>query len=321
MSPTNAPQASNSEATGSTTSLTTVLVVDDAPVDRLMTGALIEQMPGWRAVYAENGEAALAAIAREQPRIVLTDLNMPGMNGLELVAEVHSRYPAVPVVLMTAYGNEEIALQALHEGAASYVPKKCLESDLASTLERVAAAAQVEHRHQRLLERLSQAELQFVLDNDRLLVAPLVAHLRTYLDRLGVCNETALTRVCVALEESLLNAIFHGNLELSSDLRQDGEEAYYRLAEERRGKAPYSERQVYCNVRMSRAEVCVSIRDQGPGFDPSTLPDPTDPANLGRVGGRGLLLIRTFMDSVTHNKTGNEITLIKRAKAKASGQT
>jgi CheY-like chemotaxis protein/anti-sigma regulatory factor (Ser/Thr protein kinase) len=304
------------DSTSSTPNKSIVLVVDDAPVDRLMTGALIEQMTGWGAVYAESGEEALAAIAREQPRIVLTDLNMPGMNGLELVAEVHSQYPAVAVVLMTAYGNEEIALQALREGAASYVPKKSLESDLASTLEQVAAAAQVEHRHQRLLERLAQAELQFVLDNDRLLVPPLVAHLRTYLDRLGLCNETTLTRVCIAIEESLLNAIFHGNLELSSELRQDGEEAYYRLAEERRGKSPYRERQVYCNARLSPQEFCVTIRDQGPGFDPSTLPDPTDPANLGRVGGRGLLLIRTFMDSVTHNMTGNEITLVKRAKAK-----
>ena len=302
----------NSEPGSSTPSQTKVLVVDDAPVDRLMTGALIEQMPGWGAQYAESGEAALAAMALEQPRIVLTDLNMPGMSGLELVAEIHRLYPAVPVVLMTAYGNEEIALQALREGAASYVPKKSLETELASTLDQVAAAAQVEHRQQRLLERLTQAELQFVLDNDRLLVPPLVAHLRNYLDRLGLCNETTLTRICIALEESLLNAIFHGNLELSSDLRQDGEEAYYRLADERRAMAPFCDRQVFCNASMSRAEVCVTIRDQGPGFDPSTLPDPTDPANLGRVGGRGLLLIRTFMDSVTHSKTGNEIRLVKR---------
>ena len=317
MVPSDALETTNAEAARGNASLTTVLVVDDAPVDRLMTGALIEQMTGWGALYAESGEEALAVMARELPRIVLTDLNMPGMNGLELVAEIHSLYPAVPVVLMTAYGNEEIALQALRDGAASYVPKKSLETELASTLEQVATAAQVEHRHQRLFERLAQAELQFILENDRQLVPPLVAHLRTYLDRLNLCNETALTRICIALEESLLNAILHGNLELSSDLRQDGEEAYYRLADERRAMPPFRERQVFCNARMSRAEVCFTIRDQGPGFDPSTLPDPTDPANLGRVGGRGLLLIRTFMDSVTHNQTGNEITLVKQAKPRA----
>jgi CheY-like chemotaxis protein/anti-sigma regulatory factor (Ser/Thr protein kinase) len=315
MVPSNAPQSPNVDPERcDPNGQTTVLVVDDAPVDRLMTGALVEQMPGWRALYAESGEDALATIARERPRIVLTDLNMPKMDGLALVEEVHRLYPAVPVVLMTAYGNEEIALQALREGAASYVPKKSLERDLASTLERVAAAAQVEHRHQRLLERLAQAEFQFVLDNDSLLVKPLVAHLRSYLGRLGLCNETAMTRVCIALEEALLNAIYHGNLELSSDLRQDDEGTYYRLAEERRGIAPFRDRQVFCTTQLSRAAFSVTIRDEGPGFDPSTLPDPTDPANLGRIGGRGLLLIRTFMDSVTHNQSGNEITLVKRGK-------
>jgi CheY-like chemotaxis protein/anti-sigma regulatory factor (Ser/Thr protein kinase) len=320
MVPSNAPETPNADAErGDPNGRTTVLVVDDAPVDRLVTGAIIEQVPGWRALYAEGGEGALAAIARERPRIVLTDLNMPKMDGLALVAEIRRLYPAVPVVLMTAYGNEEIALQALREGAASYVPKKSLERDLASTLERVAAAAGVESRHQRLLERLARAELHFALDNDRSLVASLVAHLRSYLVRLGLCDETAMTRVCVALEEALLNAIFHGNLQLSSDLRQDGEEAYYRLAEERRGTAPFRDRQVFCTARLSRAEASVTIRDEGPGFDPSTLPDPTDPANLGRVGGRGLLLIRTFMDSVTHNQAGNEVTLVKRGKRPQAG--
>ena len=55
------------------------------------------------------------------------------------------------------------------------------------------------------------------------------------------------------------------------------------------------------------------IRDEGPGFDPSTLPDPRDPSNLERTAGRGLLLIRTFMDEVTFNKAGNQITMVKRA--------
>jgi len=54
------------------------------------------------------------------------------------------------------------------------------------------------------------------------------------------------------------------------------------------------------------------VEDEGPGFDPATLPVPTDPANLERIGGRGLMLIRTFMDEVEHNEKGSRITLRKR---------
>ena len=57
------------------------------------------------------------------------------------------------------------------------------------------------------------------------------------------------------------------------------------------------------------------VRDEGPGFDPSALPDPLDPANMENASGRGLLLIRTFMTEVRHSERGNEITMIRRAEA------
>ena len=84
------------------------------------------------------------------------------------------------------------------------------------------------------------------------------------------------------------------------------------LLQQRRREKPYLTRRVYVTVKESPAEAVYTIRDEGPGFDPSKLPDPTDPSNLDRVSGRGLLLIRTFMDRVHHNKTGNEITMVKR---------
>ena len=54
------------------------------------------------------------------------------------------------------------------------------------------------------------------------------------------------------------------------------------------------------------------ISDEGPGFDAAALRDPTDPENLEKAGGRGLLLINAFMDEVRHNDMGNEITMVKR---------
>jgi hypothetical protein len=56
------------------------------------------------------------------------------------------------------------------------------------------------------------------------------------------------------------------------------------------------------------------IADEGPGFDTRSIPDPTDPENFLRPSGRGLLLIRTFMQETYHNEAGNEITLVKRGR-------
>jgi CheY-like chemotaxis protein len=292
-----------------------VLVVDDAVVDRRLAGAIIERTLGWTPVYADSGKAALALIATEAPRLILTDLNMPEMDGLELVAAVRQRWAMIPVVLMTAYGSEEIAMRALQEGAASYVPKKCLADGLPTTLERVWGAARMEFLHRRLLARLGQAELHFTLDNDRTLISPLVAHLQQYLDSLDLCDATGRIRVGVALEEALLNAMFHGNLEVSSDLRQQGDSPYFQLADQRRNEPPYRDRKVRCIARLSRDEVAYSVADEGPGFDPNQLPDPTDPANLERIGGRGLLLIRTFMDVVEFTAGGTLIRMVKKREA------
>src|SRR5437763_260852 len=95
----------------------TVLVVDDALVERRKAGGLIEEGLGWRVAYAEHGRAALAAIDAALPSVVLTDLLMPEMDGLELVEAIRRRYPALAVVLMTAHGSEEIAIRALRQGA------------------------------------------------------------------------------------------------------------------------------------------------------------------------------------------------------------
>src|SRR5207244_3859338 len=127
----------------------TALVVDDAPVDRRIAGAVVEKVTGLRVVYAADGLEALAVLRQEPPCVVLTDLQMPKMDGLELVEEMRVEWPAIPVILMTAVGSGEIAIQALRGGAAGYVPKRNLDHYLPQVLTQALLAAKVDRpRHQ-----------------------------------------------------------------------------------------------------------------------------------------------------------------------------
>ena len=157
-----------------------------------------------------------------------------------------------------------------------------------------------------------EMELSYVLGNDPALFPPLLLRLREAADQLRLFDADTADRVDLVLQEALLNGIHHGNLELDSDLREGGEAAYYRLAELRRHLPHYRARRLHVRARLSRSEAVYIIRDEGPGFDPSRLPDPTNPANLERASGRGLLLIRALMDEVAFNAAGNQITLTKR---------
>ncbi len=155
---------------------------------------------------------------------------------------------------------------------------------------------------------------RLVLENDPLAAVATVEQFRNDLLALGVCDTGTVMRVSVALEEALLNAIYHGNLEIRSELKENGDEPFHALARERRTLEPFASRRVRFAVSISRTQARFVIEDEGPGFDVSKLPDPTEPENLERPCGRGLLLMRAFMDEVRYNATGNRVTLIFRRK-------
>lgn len=290
----------------------TVLVVDDSAVDRQLIGGILEKDADLTIEYAVHGADALAKVEQAVPDLVVTDLVMPEMDGLQLVAAARRLHPLVPVVIVTAKGNEEIAVRALQQGAASYVPKRVLAQDLLEVVHNVLAVSYQQHSQTRLLGCMTRSDYSFVLDNDCSLFGPLVAYLQEGITRAGLCGQADRTRVGVALEEALTNALYRGNLEVSSELREEDDKKYHTLVTQRRQQAPYRDRRIYVEVTLTCQQAVFRIRDEGPGFDPSTLSDPTHPANLEKPGGRGILLMRTFMDEVAYNQAGNEITLVKR---------
>ncbi len=290
-----------------------VLVVEDSRTQAEVFRFILEDA-GFAVVTAENGRLGMAAIATHAPDVVLTDLEMPEMNGLELVEAVRAQHPFIPVVLMTAHGSEAIAIEALRKGAASYVPKRDLESNIVATLTQILEVAGDNRQQHRLLECLTQTESAFVLDNDSSLITPLNGHVRDLLVRMRMYDGTGLIRIGIALHEALVNAIHHGNLQISSDLRQgDDEKAFYAEVAKRRQQAPYRDRRVYVDAKVSRTAAVFTVRDQGPGFPHTHLDGQSNPVDLERIGGRGLILINAFMDEVRYNKAGNEITMIKQS--------
>ena len=292
-----------------------VLVVDDSPLDLRLAARLLEEA-GYVVDTAIDGQQALEILSGSTslPDVVLTDIQMPRLNGLELVRQVARRCPGLPVVIMTGCGSEETAVEALRSGAASYLPKVNLTRDLAGTLKTVQSVAKEQREAEVVLESLTRWQAEYVLGNRIDSVSALVNHLKGLLRRFKLLSEGDLLRVGTALYEALVNAIEHGNLELDSALRESATSRYFQLFEERNQLTPYRERQVRLQVSCSRHELVFQIRDEGPGFDPSQLPDPTSPANVEKTNGRGLFLIRTFMDRVEFNDLGNEITMVKRCR-------
>lgn len=288
-----------------------ILVVDDSVMDRRLAGGLLEKQVDWQVAYASDGVDALQRLEADTPDVIVTDLQMPEMNGLELVREIRRRHLLTPVILMTAQGSETIAVEALQVGAASYVPKRLLANMLAETVHRVLGVAGELQTKRTLMQRMSVMRCEFVLSNDPTILASLVSHLQSVLNDMGALAESEHIRVGVALEEALLNAAYHGNLEVDSKLREQDYSSFYAMIRERSEMVPYCDRSIYVDAIIRPDGLRYIVRDEGPGFDPSSLPDPTDPVNLDRPSGRGVLLMRTFMDEVQYNEQGNQVTMTK----------
>ncbi len=295
----------------------TILIVDDSAVDRKLVGGLLSKEKDISVVFAATGKAALQELKRGNPDAVVTDLIMSEMDGLELVRKVRADYPLVPIVLMTSQGSEEIAVKALQAGATSYTPKRSLGDCLLETIRHVLEVANHNQSFARLVEHMTERVTAFTIGNDYTLLPVLVSYLQDEVSHAGFCDESERVRVGVALDEALVNALYHGNLELSSDLRDSDHERYTQLVHERLGQTPYRDRRIHVEVRRSHVEVKFKIRDEGPGFDHSKLPDPRVSSNVENLGGRGVLLMRTFMDELGYNEKGNEVTMVKRAPATA----
>ena len=122
-----------------------VLAVDDEPAaSKLLT--LILRAPAFRCSVAGNGEEALAALQRESFDAVISDLQMPGISGMELLADVRRRFPNVAFLVTTGVDDVDVGVQAMRSGADDYLVKPLLENVVIASLERALHKRQLEEQ-------------------------------------------------------------------------------------------------------------------------------------------------------------------------------
>ena len=130
-----------------------VLVVDDEP-DMVENCARILKKAGYQCLTATDPHAALALVEAERPDLLLTDLKMPGMDGMELLRRARDVDPALPVILLTAFATIESAVTAIKDGAFDYLPKNFSLDQLRMAVERGLRQRELELENRNLREQL-----------------------------------------------------------------------------------------------------------------------------------------------------------------------
>jgi DNA-binding NtrC family response regulator len=184
-----------------------ILVVDDdAPFVRAQVILLEDE--GFAAESAHSGDAALARLEQPPPvDLVLTDLAMPGMDGLQLLAELRRRRPSLPVIMMTGHGSIDTAVEAMRRGANQYLTKPVDPDELLVQIRRALEAARLEQENRQLRERLGDpARFDQLVGN-----SSAMAELRRLIERVAAVDSTVLIRGETGTGKELVARLIHAS--------------------------------------------------------------------------------------------------------------
>ena len=121
-----------------------LLVDDDAAFRRVMASEL--ERRGYSVTAASSGDEALARVAEAEPEVVLLDMRMPGMNGLDALKAIRNGHSSPEVILVTGHGTIDTAIEAIRMGAFDYVLKPCPLDELVIRIERALERRSLRHR-------------------------------------------------------------------------------------------------------------------------------------------------------------------------------
>jgi CheY-like chemotaxis protein len=294
-----------------------ILLVEDSATQAMQMKILLESA-AHEVECCDDGTKALEMLSSGRSEIVVTDLEMPVMNGLDLIKQMQLDFPHIPAVLVTGHGSEKMAAEALRAGATAYVPKLFLNEMLLGTIEDVLGVLRTDRSYSQLIDCTVENRLVFELPSDPQLTTDAVNLVMQMIVGMNLMSGGECYRLGNAIQHAMSNALYRGNLELSfedwqhkSVEEEDAEEPNPKVVE-RLQTSPYKDRVIRLDARLQRDLVRVVVRDQGHGFDTAAvLKKQKDPSSLAKKHGRGLILIHNAMDKVTFNGPGNEITLIK----------
>jgi two-component system response regulator DevR len=116
-----------------------IMIVDDHEVVRLGLRSLLENYPDFEVVAeAESAKEAIKQVSIYRPDIILMDIRLPGMSGIEACEEIIAKYPSIKIIMLTSYAEDEMLFSSIKAGASGYVLKEFKQGDLIKSIEAVA---------------------------------------------------------------------------------------------------------------------------------------------------------------------------------------
>lgn len=254
-----------------------VLLVDDEPhvteiIARILTQAKIEPL------LASSGDEALHVLRNHRVDLVITDILMPGMSGLELLDKIKELFPTLPVIVLTAHGDFYVAKEALNRGAFYFLTKPFNKSMILNITEKALRLPRLTSE-KRLVLPYAVTTLAYRIPSDFAMVPAISYQIMRACEDMEYSSKQINFAIPLAVDEMVVNAIKHGN-------KMD------------------PAKEVAVEARVGHDRFTLTVEDQGAGFNYAELPKEFSEESLLAEEGRGIMMIRYYMEELHFENGG-----------------
>jgi len=270
-----------------------ILVVDDEKDVRDTLCEMIESL-GYGVAVAENGIKALDRVRTERIDLIVTDLSMPAMSGLDLIVEAKRVSPNIPIAVISAYGNVENTTYALTRGAFSFIAKPFKMPQIKDMIRKGKQLRELSLGTYALMDWVhSETDMTFPSQED-LFPSAILFVLKECQWR-GIEDDARLENIAICMEELLSNALIHGN---------------------RKNK----DKQITMRMSFDAERFVLVVKDEGDGFDGTTYLEKIRNNQTAIPEKRGLFIADLLVDELRFNEKCNEVTAVIYRKNRVESQ-
>lgn len=286
-----------------------LIVEDDFPSRQLLKITL--EREAYSPFVASNGKAGLELFIEHKPDIVISDVRMPEMDGLELLEKIRMISKDVIIVIITGHGNEELAIQSLKLGANNYIKKPIEIADLKAHIRRYYNIIKEKKINTNIPEFVVERNMSFEFCTDLNIVPAISKFLVkkipnnvSYRDKVGIE---------LGLSELIQNSMEHGNMGISFEMKSEAlkNNNLQDLYNTKMSDISISQKKVRISFTYNSGNSEWIIEDEGNGFDWNKYTSVTNDVFSENLSGRGIYISRLQFDDMNYFDNGRKVVVSK----------
>ena len=287
-----------------------VLIVEDDYPSREYLINLIG-LEGYDLRAAQDGKEGLEIYKEYDPDVIISDIQMPNMDGLELLSTIRKDKSDTIFIITTAFGSEDYAIEALRRGANNYLKKPIRKNSLVNLLEKYKSIVEGHKLAQKARGKILRKDISIEFETNISHVPAIISRL---ISELGVkLDDSEITDIELGLDELITNALEHGNMGITFDekVKASNSNTMLELYEKKLRNKEFAARKLRVHYKL-RSDYCEwLIEDEGTGFDWRLIPDPTQSSQLMELNGRGIFITHFLFDEMEYMGKGNMVRVRK----------